>query len=70
MGTVGLLWAVAVVWILYVGAMRLTAGLAPSIHDPASLSLAFAHSLVPIPFAYSVAHYFSLLVLEEQAVSA
>ena len=70
LGTVGLLWAVAVVCVVYVGAMRVTARLTHADDDPAELSLAFAHSLVPIAFAYSVAHYFSLLVLEGQGVIA
>ena len=68
LGTVGLLWAVGVVAAVYIGAMKVTARLTRADDDPAELSLAFAHSLVPIAFAYSVAHYFSLLVLEGQAL--
>jgi len=38
------------------------------LRGPLEPALAFAHSLVPIAFAYSVAHYFSLLVLEGQGI--
>ena len=68
LGTVGLVWAIGMVVLVYVGAMRMTASLTDADDEPRELSLAFAHSLVPIAFAYSVAHYFSLLVLEGQAV--
>jgi hypothetical protein len=37
-------------------------------HSPAELSRLFAHSLVPIAMAYLVAHYFSLLGYQGQAV--
>jgi hypothetical protein len=36
-------------------------------HSPAQLRRSFAHSLIPIAFAYLVAHYFSLVVFQEQA---
>jgi len=68
LGTVGLLWAIGLVAVVYAGAMRATARLTQAHDTPAQLSLAFAHSLVPIAFAYSVAHYFSLLVLEGQGI--
>ena len=68
LGTVGLLWAIGMVAIIYVGAMRVTTRLTKADDEPAELSLAFAHSLVPIAFAYSVAHYFSLLVFEGQGM--
>lgn len=68
LGTAGLLWAIGLVLLVYSAAMRVTARLTEGDDDPHELSLAFAHSLVPITFAYSVAHYFSLLVLEGQAV--
>ena len=32
-----------------------------------TLRLGFAHTLIPIAFAYLVAHYFSLFVFQEQA---
>src|SRR4029079_18035149 len=34
---------------------------------PTNLAQAFAHSLIPIAFAYLLAHYFSLFVFQEQA---
>ena len=34
---------------------------------PTNLARAFAHSLIPIAFAYLFAHYFSLFVFQEQA---
>jgi hypothetical protein len=34
---------------------------------PGDLAVRFAHSLVPIAFAYLLAHYFSLLVYQGQA---
>jgi hypothetical protein len=68
LGTLGLLWAVAVVFVVYFGAMKVTARLTDADDEPGELARAFAHSLVPIALAYSVAHYFSLLVLEGQAI--
>lgn len=66
--TGGLLWAVAIVSLAYVAAMRGAARLVRESFDAHELRAAFVHSLVPIAFAYAVAHYFSLLVLEGQAV--
>jgi hypothetical protein len=68
LGTVGLLWAVGVVGLLYLGAMRVASGMTE--RPTGELADAFVHSLVPIAFAYAVAHYFSLLVLEGQAALA
>ena len=68
LGTLGLLWAVALVFVVYFGAMKVTARLTDEDDDPGELARTFAHSLVPIAFAYSVAHYFSLLVLEGQGI--
>jgi hypothetical protein len=66
--TVGLLWSIGVVTLLYLGAMRVASNLTG--HPTRELADAFVHSLVPIALAYAVAHYFSLLVLEGQAVIA
>ena len=68
LSTAGLLGAIALVAALYLGAMRV----ASAMTGQPTLALAddFVHSLVPIAFAYAVAHYFSLLVLEGQAVLA
>ncbi|MBX5469172.1 MAG: fenitrothion hydrolase [Thermoleophilaceae bacterium] len=38
-------------------------------HDTRELSRRFAHSLVPIAFAYALAHYFSLLAYQGQAIA-
>ena len=67
-GTVGLIAAVLVVSALYwagVTGMR-TVDEGFSRKD---LARRFAHSLVPIAFAYALAHYFSLLVYQGQAVA-
>ena len=37
--------------------------------DPGELARRFAHTLIPIALAYMVAHYFSLLIFQGQAVS-
>ena len=39
-------------------------------HDPSELGRRFAHSLIPIALAYVVAHYFSLLAYQGQAMAA
>jgi hypothetical protein len=68
--TAGLLWAIGVVTIAYVGAMRVAARLVADRYSADELRAAFVHSLVPIALAYSVAHYFSLFALEGQATIA
>jgi hypothetical protein len=66
--TVGLLFFVGLVALFYrLGiAGMLTVG---SGHDARELLGRFAHSLIPIAFAYAVAHYFSLLVYQGQAMA-
>ena len=68
LGTVGLVWAVSVVTLAFVGAMRIAGRLQRRRHP--ELAAAFVHSLVPIAFAYALAHYFSLLVFEGQSAVA
>ena len=68
--TAGLLWAIGIVSLAYVGAMRVGSRLVSGRMMPEALRAAFVHSLVPIALAYSIAHYFSLLVLEGQAAIA
>lgn len=68
LGTAGLAWAIGIVAVIYAAAIRVTARTIGA--SPGETSLAFAPSLVPIAFAYTVAHYFSLLVLEGQAALA
>lgn len=66
--TVGLLWTTALVAMLYVGALWVASRMTGE--DPSELRDAFAHSLIPIAFAYAVAHYFSLLAFEGQGAIA
>ena len=66
--TAGLVWTVAVVTLAYVGAMGITGRLHRRRYP--ELAASFAHSLVPIVFAYALAHYFSLLVFEGQGAVA
>jgi hypothetical protein len=54
---------VALVYLAGVRGMASVRG-APSL---SRLRVAFAHTLIPIAFAYLVAHYFSLFVFQEQA---
>lgn len=68
LGTVGLVWMIGVVAVVYFAAIRATARITDA--SVAETSLAFAPSLVPIAFAYTVAHYFSLFVLEGQGTIA
>jgi hypothetical protein len=60
--TLGMAWMVAVVGILYFGAMRVAARIIDG--DPEELGSAFIHSLVPIALGYAIAHYFSFLLVE------
>ena len=54
---------VAAVFLIGVQGMRTVRGAPPA----AKLRRGFAHTLIPIAFAYLVAHYFSLVVFQEQA---
>jgi len=69
-GTIGLLFCVAFVAGLYnlgiYGMQRALDGVSDA--DHAALSRTFLHTLVPIAFGYMLAHYFSLLVLQGQAM--
>jgi hypothetical protein len=68
LGTAGIVWAVSVITVAFVGAMRVTGRLHRRRFP--ELTAAFVHSLVPIAFAYALAHYFSLLVFEGQSAVA
>jgi predicted outer membrane lipoprotein len=66
-GTVGLLGCVAVIGGFYrlgIKGMKTVGGG----HTERELSRSFAHTLIPIAFAYLLAHYFSLLVYQGQAL--
>ncbi len=65
--SLGLLFAIAVVALLFRSAMEVTALTG---EDVDGLSAAYVPSLVPIAFGYVVAHYFSLFVFEGQAAIA
>ncbi len=67
--TVGLLAVIGVVALAYYASMRTAARSSPD-HDTAALAAAFIHTLVPIVFAYAVAHYFSFLLFEGQGALA
>lgn len=67
-GTLGLVWAIGIVTILFRGAMW---GASRVIDvEIRRLVTNFVHSIIPIAFAYVVAHYFSLLVFEGQSAIA
>ncbi len=61
-GTVGLVWVVVVVTVVW----QLAARLGDRLTGGSGFSTRFGHSLLPIVIGYHVAHYFSLLVLEGQ----
>jgi hypothetical protein len=64
--TLGLLACVAIVLGIYAAAV---AGMGTVEPGAERLAARFAHSLVPIAFAYVLAHYFSLLVYQGQATA-
>lgn len=69
--TLGLALCIVVVSVVYLAAMRGAALLTKErAGGTVVLANAFVHSLVPIAFAYAVAHYLSLLLFEGQAFFA
>jgi hypothetical protein len=66
-GTVGLLVMVAIIGGFYRLGIRGMHSIDPRTPDRV-LAARFAHTLVPIALAYVVAHYFSLLVYQSQAI--
>jgi hypothetical protein len=66
--TIGLLAMVGLVALLFRLGIQGMLTVAPG-HDATELSRRFAHSLVPIALAYVVAHYFSLLAYQGQAMA-
>lgn len=66
-GTLGLAGAIAAVALLYQLGIRGMRTLDPR-RDAGELARSFAHTLAPIAFAYAIAHYFSLLVFQGQAL--
>jgi hypothetical protein len=69
-GTAGLIFSVAVVAGLYnLGIRGMRSALRDvAVEDHRALSRVFLHTLVPIAFGYMLAHYFSLLILQGQAM--
>lgn len=68
LNTIGLVWVIAIVWVAYQLAVRAAARTGKKPNEETALS--FAASLIPIVFAYTLAHYFSLLVFESQGAIA
>lgn len=66
--TLGLVFVIGIVMVVYRSAIAVMAGLTGGLE--AELARAFVPALIPVVVAYSVAHYFSFLVLEGQAVYA
>lgn len=66
--SVGLAMVILLVAIAYLAATRVTAKVVD--RDPEDTARLFLASLIPVALAYSVAHYFSLLVFEGQNVIA
>lgn len=64
--TIALIATCLVIGAAYYGASRLAARLAGNGRSTAEIAAGFAHTLVPIAFAYAFAHYFSLIVFEGQ----
>lgn len=67
-GTLGLVWAIGTVAVLFLGAMWGVSRVVDA--ETSELVADFAHSIIPIAFAYAVAHYFSLFVFEGQSAIA
>jgi hypothetical protein len=68
-GAVGLLGCIAAVGLFYRLGVRGMETVGEG-HSSAELARRFAHTLVPIAFAYALAHYFSLLIYNGQAVAS
>lgn len=68
LNTIGLLWMIAIMALAYTGATRLVAQTTG--RDWRETSATFLPSLVPILLAYTLAHYFSLLVFDGQGAWA
>ncbi len=63
-GTVGLGLTVGVIWLAYLAASAVAARAGGM--EVLEVAGRFAHSLIPIAFAYAFAHYFTLVVFEGQ----
>ncbi len=65
-GTLALVGTVVVIGAGYYVASWAAARIAGSSRSPSSVAASFAHTLVPIAFAYAFAHYFTLILFEGQ----
>lgn len=65
-GTIFMLLSIAIVALVYLAGAR-GMGTVPGAPDRRTLWTTFAHALIPIAFAYLLAHYFSLFFFQEQA---
>lgn len=65
-GTLSMAVIVAAIWFGYRLACRAAARVGGSGHTTRDVAMRFAHTLVPIAFAYAVAHYLTLIVFEGQ----
>ena len=68
--TAAFLLTVVVVGAAYLAASWAAGRLADSDRSPVEIATSFAHTLVPIAFAYAFAHYFTLVLFEGQDVFA
>jgi len=64
--TIFMLLSVGIVALVYLAGVR-GMGKVPDAPGRRALWVSFAHALIPIAFAYLLAHYFSLFVFQEQA---
>ena len=62
--TLGLAWTIGIVALVYLSVLRVVARVVEE--DPDETAVRYAPILVPVAAAYTVAHYFSVLVLEGQ----
>ena len=62
--TIGLVWVILTVAVLYRSAISVTARITD--REPTALADSFISSLIPIALGYAIAHYFSLLVFDAQ----
>ncbi len=68
-GTAALVGTVLVIGAAYYTASWAAARVARSGLSPSGIAAGFAHTLVPIAFAYAFAHYFTLIVYEGQQLA-
>ena len=65
LSTFGLVWVIGIVAVAFIAAAMLVARLAGA--DARDAPRNYVHTLVPIVFGYSIAHYFTLLIIEGQS---